>query len=350
MLAAVLGCGGPRHGEAFLGSFRAAQRAHNAGRYAEAAEGFAKAARVAQRVKDRDEALFLAARMKEKLGRWDEARKDYRELARVSPDGPRTARAVFDLAHLEIEHGDEAAGWALLERAIERYPGHGSTRNALGRLAEHLATRGGEAALRARLARWLDALRGTDAEQQLKYELARSLERDGALREAHAMLLRAAREHPYPTGPLTDDALWRASHVAERLGDAALAVADLRELLSDRETAAGGSYERPRFPEAQLRIALLYRDRLGDRAAARRELRVMHTRHAKSVLADDALWYEAELWARDGDAERACDVVAELALRYPGSRYRRCVALVCPRPGDGAASDCPRYIREQPRR
>ena len=171
----------------------------------------------------------------------------------------------------------------------------------------------------------------------------------GDLEQARGRLLATARAHPYPHGSLTDDALWRASQVAERMGKFELAVADLRELLSAREEATGGSYERPRFPEAQMRVAELYRDKLRDLAAARREFRAMYRTHNTSVLADDAMWNEALIAWRQGDGEAACDIGEELPERFPESRYRRCVSQLCPALAAKTRTkrECPRYIREQ---
>jgi TolA-binding protein len=91
-----------------------------------------------------------------------------------------------------------------------------------------------------------------------------------------------------------------------------------------------GSYERPRFSEAQLKIAKIYRDGLKDRAAARRELRKVYTDHPTSTLRDDALWAEAVMLHQDKSQADACDVVKRLVSELPESRYARCARAVCP--------------------
>ena len=330
-------------GEAFERSFNEAKRAYSAGRYEEAARLYEGAAGNATRIKDRDEAFFMQARMFEKLRRWQEARKTYAKLAAVSPAGPRTARAIYEQAEIEIEHGDADSGWAALSKALLAHPSHGSARRALTRWCQHTAETRGEGALRVELGQWKPRLAGTDIAQQLSYEVAWSLRRSGNLREAHALFLRTAGDHPYPFGTLTDDALWHASEIAVELGDCRLAVADLRQLLAPREVAQGGSYERPRFPQAQLRIAELFRDCIGDLPQARRELRRMVEQHESSVLADDALWAEGVLVWRQGKAEEACSLARELPKRFPGSRYRPCLRELCPG-AEPPARPCPRYI------
>jgi len=341
----ALGCG-PDYGEAFLKSYRGAQRAFSAGRYQQAAQLYERAAQDAQRIKDRDEAYFMQALMFERLERWEQARATYRHLIEVSPQGPRTARAVFEHATLQIDHGDAKAGWRELKVAIEHYPNHGATSYSVKLWVAQVASTRGEDELRAELDHWLVTLKGTEVEQQLKYERAMSLRRSGDLPKAHAWLRRAAREHPYPKGNLTDDALWHASHVAEQMGDFKAALADLRELLAAREEAHGGSYERPRFPQAQMRIAELYRDNIVDLAAARREFRRTYQRHQTSILADDAMWQEAVLAKRQGDVAGACALAEELPSRFPDSRYRKCLRELCPKAKQGARS-CPRYIKAQ---
>lgn len=326
----------------------AAKRAYNAGRYEEAARLYAVAAGQAKRVKDRDEAYFMRARMYLRLEQWSQAMAVLRELMKVSPRGPRTARAFFEYARITANHVDEAQGWRLRQQAVEHYPNHGAARLALSQVVRHTAETQGEEAARALLRRWLKLLAKSDAEQKVKYELALSLRRSGMLAKAREQLLRTAREHPYPKGNLTDDVLWHASQLAEELGDYRGAIAHLRELLASREIAQGGSYERPRFPAAQNRIAVLYRDRLGDLKAARRAFKATYTRHATSILADDAMWQEALLARQLGDAQGSCAVARDMPERYPSSRYLRCLHQLCSAlEPDPKARPCPPYILRQ---
>jgi tetratricopeptide (TPR) repeat protein len=347
-ILALLGCGAPAWGEAYLKSFHAGRRAYSAGRYQEAARHFEQASTLATRVKDRDEALFMQARMYEKLERWGEARASYDRLVRVSPKGPRSARAVYELAQITIAHGDSRKGWTLLRSAIERHPNHGSARGALSQWVREMVRRDGEEGLRRELVELLERVRRSELEQRVKYERALSLERSGKLEAAHDALVKLAREHPYPQGNLTDDAWMRASRISEQRGDAKQAIEDLRRMLSEREIAVGGSYERPRFPEAQMRIGELYRDRLGDLAAARRAFRATFENHETSILADDAMWHTALIALWLGDRDEACDVARELSDRVPLSRYRKCIHQLCPalKPIAGERP-CPPYLRKQ---
>ena len=343
LLALSGGCA-PVRGDAYLAAFAGAERAFHAGRFTEAAAAWDDAAARALRVKDRDEALFLEARAYERAERWSEARRTYERLVAGSPRGPRTVRAEFEIAELDIHHGDAARGWKALEDTARQSPEHGLSRPAIRRLLQHAQDEGGDAAALA----WLDtrgvAFRGTELDDVIAYERGRTLERLGRKQEAHDAFLATAREHPYPSGGLTDDAYWHAALIDEELGRYDEAIAHLRELLSFREpSGAWGSYERPRYSEAQLKIALIYRDDLHDRAAARRELEKLYALHPTTIKRDDAVWAEARLALDDGDKDTACKLARRLLDEFPESRYAPCAHEVCPSAPAGRR-DCADYI------
>src|SRR5262249_28042927 len=143
----------PTLGEAYVDAMAAGARAYHAGRYEEAAHAYDLAAGQALRVKDRDEARFLEARTLERADRFAEAKRVYEKLIADSPQGPRTIRAVFDIAEIEIAHGDADKGCSLLEAAAVKYPMHGLARPSILRILDHTSEHGGDAAALA----WLDA-------------------------------------------------------------------------------------------------------------------------------------------------------------------------------------------------
>jgi TolA-binding protein len=352
LVALLVAACGPNLGAAYERSFAAAQRAHDARRFEEAARAYEQAAKDARRVKDRDEALFLAARMHDKRGAYDKARAVLTRLVAVSPQGPRAGRAAFELAELEIEHGDAERGWAMMLEATRKHPKNGVARPSVKRMVAHELDRGGDEAVLA----WIDGparvLRGTEVEENLDYEKALALERMGKLAPARDAFLETARAHPYPFGTLTDDALYRASLVEEQLGNPEAAIAHLRSLLAGRESShMMGSYDRPRYSQAQMRIGELYRDKLRDHASARRELHKVYADHPTSILRDDALWAEARLAKEDGDEREACSLVERLGREFPESRYARCVRLVCDdaKLPEGTKRSCGDYIEREVR-
>jgi tetratricopeptide (TPR) repeat protein len=350
LLAALVlaaGCA-PTYGDAYLRAMAAGQRAYSAGRYDEAAAAFERAAGDALRVKDRDEARFLEARAHERAGRWAEAEAAYRALLAASPDGPRSARAELALADLAIDHGDAERGYAMLLEAVRRRPQHGDTPAALRRLVDREEERAGTAASVAFLARERPRFRGTELEQDVDYALASALDRAGRREDARALYIATARAHPYPRGALTDDAWWHAAEIDLAMGRPANAIADLREMLRAREPSTmTGSYQRPRFSAAQLRIAEIYRDELRDHAAARRELRRLFDEHTTSILRDDALWAEARLALEDRDAGAACEVARLLVTDLPESRYAPCAHELCATAPRLEGRECAGYLERE---
>ena len=354
---ALLAAGGacaPVYGDAFLTSFAAGERALHAGRYEEAARAYDEAAGKALRVKDRDEARFLEARSYGKAGRWEDARSAYQRLAAESPTGPRGPRAAFELADLEIDHGDVEKGYAMLIAAAIRFPQNGVARPTIRRVVAHVVELRDEPAARAWLADQAAAFHGTDEDQTIGYEIALSLDREGKKQEAHDALLESARANPYPKGSLTDDALVRASKIDEELGRWAEAAKHLRDLLATQEVSHGiagkydmASYERPRFPEAALRLGEIYRDKLHDHAAARRAFADLYRDHPKARKRDLAVWSEARLALEDGEPKVACDLSERLVREFPDSRYTRCARAICPS-APAAKRECADYILRAP--
>ena len=332
----------------YLEAQAAAERAYGAGRYEEAARQYHEAAAHASRTRDRDEMLFLEASAEQRAGRTREAREAYEALEKLSPDGPRAARSAYEVAQLEIAHGDEERGYKMIESVMRRYPKSGLERRAMQRYVSHLDDKQGVAAglayLRASFA-WFNA---NGLGEAATYDIADHLERMGQLAEARDTFVRCAAEHPYPDGALWDDSLFRASLLDEKLGDPKSAIARLDTMLKEREVSTfSGSYERPRYSQAQMRKAVLYRDALHDHAAARREFRRLFDDFTTSLLRDDALWAEAKLAAQDGDTSEACSTMKLLADKIPDSRYVPCASLVCPKLGASEPpGSCRRYIEK----
>jgi tetratricopeptide (TPR) repeat protein len=346
-LALIAGGCAPERGEAYLAAFAAGERAFHAGRWVEAAAAWDGAAGKAHRVKDRDEARFLQARALERASLWPEARAAYQRLAADSPAGPRTGRAFFDLAAIEIAHGDEARGWTMLDEAARRFPAHGLARPAIHRLVLHAQDQGGEPAVLAFLDAHAAVFHGTEQDEVIAYERALSLERSGRRKEAHDAFLAQARSHPYPFGGLTDDAFFHAATIDDEDGRSEEAIAHLRELLESREpSGAWSSYERPRYSQAQLRIAEIYRDKLKDRAAARREFDKLYALHKTAIKRDDALWAEAALALEDHDQAAACSLAKRLVDEFPESRYVRCAHEICSEVPPGKRP-CADYIERE---
>jgi outer membrane protein assembly factor BamD (BamD/ComL family) len=173
-------------------------------------------------------------------------------------------------------------------------------------------------------------VRNTRIEEKVSYERARRLEALSQTAAARDAYLDVANRWPYPFGALNDDALYRAAEMEMKLDRPREAIALLERLLSQREVSSFmGSYERPRYLPAVLRIAQIYEDKLGDRAKARETLHRLYSQFATSTMRDDALWRESELWRKDGDVSTACDRLATLVSDFPDSRYVPCATVRC---------------------
>jgi tetratricopeptide (TPR) repeat protein len=320
----------------------AAERAYAAGRYEEAAHHWELAAGAADRRRDRSEALYRAGASYERAGRHGDAEASYEKIAARFPKSSRAARADFDRARIEIEHGNREHGYALLERAMFAHADSGLAPRALRELLLRAEDRGGKAFARAELERLLPRLTRTPLAERALYARAALLDEQGDRAGARDQYLEVARRFSYPTGALWDDALWHAARLENDLGNPRKAISYLERMLAQRESSfLQGSYERPRYAEAQFRIAELYRDRLGDTGRARREFRKVWENHPTSLLKDDALWNEALLARGAGDRRAACASVALLADEAPDSRYVPCGKLLC----ESAAADPKRSCR-----
>jgi hypothetical protein len=107
-----------------------------------------------------------------------------------------------------------------------------------------------------------------------------------------------------------------------------------------------GSYTRPRYAEAQYRIAEIYRDDLAQPERARREFRRVFDEYPTSLLRDDALWQEALIGRATGDSNASCDPLTKLVTQLPDSRYAPCAVLLCASvPRATPERSCRGYIR-----
>jgi hypothetical protein len=102
-------------------------------------------------------------------------------------------------------------------------------------------------------------------------------------------------------------------------------------MLAERESSwLVGSYERPRYEPAMVRLCALARDRLHDHARARACFEKLYRDFGTSELRDDALWEEARLFREDGDPISSCRRLAGLVSDFPDSRYVPCAVAACP--------------------
>lgn len=325
---AATGCA-PNRGGPFAKSLAEARRNHHNGRFDAAASSFDEAAKNAKLPRDAVYARYEAALARARAGDIGRATTELRAIAKAKPASAYAAQAAYKVADMTRDR-DEAEGLRELEAVVSDFPESGVAQVALGHLLHHDDAGGPEVAL-AHIDRLAPRVKSTKVEEKLLYERARRLEALGRTEQARDAYIAVATKWPYPFGGLNDDALYRAADMEEKLGRPKEAIALLEKLLSQREVSSFmGSYERPRYLPAVLRIAQIYEEKLNDRAQARSTLHRLYTEFTTSTMRDDALWREAELWRKDGDASTACDRLSTLADDFPDSRYVPCATLRCP--------------------
>jgi tetratricopeptide (TPR) repeat protein len=346
-LAFVASCAQPR-GAAYDAAFAEASRAESAGRFTEAAHGYQRAAAVASRTRDRDEARWDAAEVSMRAGTFADALQRFESLA-ADGGSEHQAEAAYRVALLRIEHGDPDRGWRDMEQIPRRFPGHGVGHVAVRRLVDHADEQGPRAGL-AELRSLEHDLATTELAELVAFLSAEHVEKLGDDQSARDAYVRVADRWPYPFGAFFDDTLWRASLLDDRLGRSQAAIDDLERMVRERETTTiVGTYERAKYVPAMLRIGELYSDRLHDRAKARDAYHRLYTNFSNSTMRDDALWLEASLWREDGDSRTACARLVTLVHDFPDSRYVPCAVEQCAgllRPADSSApKECRPYLK-----
>lgn len=329
LLVTIAACA-PNRGDEYMKSLGDARRAYTAGRFAEAAVKYDEAAKQAKVPRDAIYMRYEAALARARAGDVARAAQELRAIATAKPPNAYSAQAAFKVAELAIDT-DPAAGHAELAAIPIDFPDSGVAQVAVFRLARWDDEHGGPAKAIERLDAMAPKVKGKNVEPTVVYERAKRLAVLERHQEARDAFLAIAQQWPYPKGAYFDDSLDRASEMEEKLGRPREAIGHLENLLSHREVSGFmGSYERPRYIPAILRIAKLYEEKLGDRGKAREALHRLYSEFKTSTLRDDALWREAELWRKDGDTSKMCDRLDTLASDFPDSRYVPCAIDKCP--------------------
>jgi TolA-binding protein len=343
-LALVFGCA-PSLPPAYQRQRAAAERAYAAGRYEEAAQHWRKAETAADRRRDRADALYRQAASLRRAGQLDKAKQRLHTLVSQYPKSHRTDRARYDLADISIEQGERDAGFDALRKFFSAHPDSPLAVRALTRYVDFVSERRGEDQALSWLASARSSLARTELGEARLYLEARHLEQRERRTEARDRYLELADDYPYPKGAYWDDALERTAELELQLGAPERAVSHLQRLLGERESShLQGSYQKPSYAEARFRIAELFRDELNDPRRALSEFRRVFSDHPTSLRRDDALWEEAKLARKLGDADRVCGALTLLKKELPDSRYTPCASRLCPRVAAVPGRSCRNYL------
>ena len=348
IVAAACGCG-TVGGTTFVRAYAAGDRSYSAGRFDEAAKEYAHAADVAERDRDKEEALYASADALFRAGKTEAALAAFDTLGKKRPPGDRTFLSAYRAARIRIDQGKIDQGYAALESIFREDPEGGIAHRALRAVVDHVEETKGKAAALAYETSLQPTFAGNRLGEEICYDVARRNEDLGNASGALAGYLSCAEQYPYPTGALWDDSLWHASLLHEQLGDPNAAVDDLRRMLEVRESSSfNGSYDRPRMPFAQLRIAELQRDKLGDHAAAHASFRKLLDDFPKSILRPKALFESAKMSHDDGDEPTACSLANDLVDDFSDTRWARKADETCA--AVGAKVEALKKAREERRK
>lgn len=322
-IVAGVGCG-TVGGKPYVRAYAAGDRAYSAGRFDEAAHAYEDASKIADRPRDREEALFSAAESFERAKEIDAALTLYDQLATPRPPGERTFYAAYRAAQIRLARGEKEKAYAALEAIFTEAPEEGIAKRALREVVLHVEETKGKAAAIAYEESIAPKFEGNRLGEELCYDLGVRKLDIGDANGALAGFLSCAQRWPYPIGALFDDSLFHASLLHEQLGDPKAAIADLERLLAVRESSSfNGTYDRPKMAPAQLRIGELQRDRTGDHAGARKSFHKLYTDFATSLLRPKALFEEAKLAHDDGDEASACALANLIIDEFGDSRWAR---------------------------
>lgn len=330
-----VGCYAPTlskpRGKTHLDALADAERHQHHGRLAQAADAYGRAAEAAERRVDRDEARYRESRARARMGDYLGAIAICDELGASPTVARRTLRARFDAARYRLTLGEIERAEHDLRALIVAEPESAAARSALRVLVRSQVDANDDKDQALGFLRNLrrDVAQSTLGEILMNLEGALLIELDRKA-EARAVLERQVAYYPYPGGRRWDDALWQLADLALEEAEPRAAIAYLKQMIAVHERSLiVGSYTRPLFSKAALRIARIYRDELADAEAAMDAYAALRSEFPRSLVRDDALLEEAELRIARGQRARGCDLLAELVETHEvGSARRRAEARI----------------------
>ncbi len=297
-----------------------------AGRNQEAIEAYGRAAETAERRVDRDEALYRQSRVYARMRDYKSALAVADRLASADPPARRTMRARLDAARYRMQLGETERADRELRAIVVEAPDDAAAKGALRTLVQ-IHVKGADKVEDALF--WLKTLESEIEEGNTTHEGLLSLEADlliarGKRAEAIEVLEQQIEQYPYPHGRRWDDALWRLADLALEDNDPETAISRLESMIAVHEKSfILGSYTRPLFSKAALRIARIYRDNLDDEKAALKAFARVRSEFPNSLVTDDALEEEAMLRIEKGDSKKGCALLREVTEKHEVGTARR---------------------------
>lgn len=313
-------------GKEHLAAWSEAESHQHHGRLKEAATAYELAAEKAERRVDKDESLYRASRVYARMQQLDKALAICDELGSTEPIARRTLRARLDAARYRIilEQDVDKAERDLMA-IITDFPDSAASRGALRILAtRHVDDVENKEEALAWVENLLSETQGEEIAEALMSIQAELLLQLSRRHEAISIMERQVERYPYPQGRRWDDTLYRLSELAVEDKQPKQAIAYLTKMISVHEKSfIIGSYTRPMFSRAAIRIARIYRDELNDDKAAIAAYQHVREEFPRSLSVDDALAEEAELLLKNGQRDRGCELLREVLAKHDAGSARR---------------------------
>jgi outer membrane protein assembly factor BamD (BamD/ComL family) len=240
--------------------------------------------------------------------------------ARIPWDKETAATGLKNAAMIYLSRHEDARAYDLFWRVIATYPDEAAADDAL-RLVVADGRRRNPAELIEALERLYGGLARTNLADNILWQEAMVLHED-LHEDARALGALDRLVTIYPQSPTLDEALWLSARLARALGDPEGAIHRLRLLVGTREPPNRiGSYISPYLPKSQMAIGLILRDDLARPSAAIPELRRVLGEFPESIYIDDTIYEIAVAYDRLADDAGVCRTLAELAAKYPESKY-----------------------------
>ncbi len=322
-LAVLGGCAYQRQAS-YLEAFSQAERAQRAGRSAEAAQAFDRAAAMTARPLDRDEAIYRGAQAWRRAGDIVTALARFEWLAAHGDDAARRTRGEFEAIRIYFDQGRWDRGESEAIEVAVRQPAMGAGRRALELSLIEADSRDptGMAAL-SFAERALRRLERTELAATLEVQRAVRYERSSQWARAEASYVRALTWQ-YPSNPHWDDASLSLARLLRRQGRNADALGVIERALaeSERLVLVPGSSVRPKFPELAVERGEVL-DAMGRSAQAADAFHSVYVTFVRSTLRDNALAREIQVRASLGQSAQVCALNATLAREFSCTRWGR---------------------------
>jgi tetratricopeptide (TPR) repeat protein len=293
------------------------------GQFEEAVAAAGKAAGLAEDPRDRDEALFLKARLLAEAERYDEARTIFVELRKSAVEESMRGRAIYELGLIALAEGNKGEARTYFLALIREYPDHGLCSVALKKTMVIVEETGGEPAVRSLLSGLLgDALESSFGDDVL-WELAKLDKKAGRLAKAESWLLMIHKAYPYPKGGAAFEYLFLLAEVKEEQGKLEEAVAWLQTVADTTETSyVIGDYNDDAKAQALLKMGKLYFQKMNSPDKAY-ETFMKVVKLDWATRSDDGLWWAAQVRFAQNRGKEGCELLSKLVKKYDVSNFKR---------------------------